>query len=209
LFLRLPPGLSDRRGTVVEEIVRTADIVPTLLDYLDLPASGSFDGRSLRALIEGTPDEPRVAYADQINGYDRNAHMLSKRPDAAFLYVVNDGEWKLIYRPHDPESSELFRVGTDPGELRNLYHTRPGPRRRLLADLAQREPWVTAPFPPPLDGTSGRDLSEALAALGYTASVISDTTWSWTCPEHSSWRSSDPVPCAECDAPPVPVPVRD
>jgi len=65
--------------------VRTADIVPTLLDYLGFEPAEVCDGTTLRGLVEGGAEEPRSAYADQINDYDMNAAMKEQRPDAKFL----------------------------------------------------------------------------------------------------------------------------
>jgi arylsulfatase A-like enzyme len=204
LLLRLPDRLGNRPGSVVEELVRTADIVPTLLDYADVAAGASFDGKSLRPLLEGTETEPRIAYADQINGYDRNAHMVESRPEAAFLYTVTDGEWKLTYRPHMPERSELFNLSKDPEEVRNVYEKRPRERRRLLADLARRRPWVTTPFPP--DGEGGDlDVEGALGALGYASGVVADVAWEWTCVEHDAHRLDAFTRCPDCDEPLLPI----
>ncbi len=207
LLLRLPAGRGNRPGRVVQELVRTADVVPTLLDYADLPAGTSFDGKSLRALIEGTESEPRIAYAEQINGYDRNAHMVRKRPDSAFLYTVSDGQWKLTYRPHMPNKSELFNLKRDPDETRNLYAERQRPRRRLLAELASRAPWVTAPIPP--DGDALDEFAvEVISGLGYVATEVSEVAWAWTCAEHEDHRLDSPGSCPDCDERLIPVKAR-
>lgn len=184
LLLRVPGGPVRR---VVPELVSTVDIAPTLLDYAGLPA-GDLDGRSLRPLVEGRVLEPRVLYADQINGYDQNAKMVEKRPDAAFLYCAIDAEgWKLIYKPHDPAASELYHLTEDPDERDNRYAERADVVERLLEDLAKRNPWVLAPFPD--EGED--DVSGQLSALGYAAGAVSDVEWSWTCPEHPDVREPE------------------
>ena len=188
--------LMEPAGGVVRDMVRTVDIVPTLLDYAALDGTGSqvarafrqtFSGRSLRPLIEGRPLPVAVAYADQINGYDANASMVKKRPDAAYLYTVCDGEWKLTYRPHMPERSELFQLSTDPREERNVLAREREVYLRLMADLARRNPWVLTPFPD--DGSLDPDVATILEDLGYvgTGSGL-ESTWWWTCPAHPELR---------------------
>ncbi|MFT5286293.1 MAG: arylsulfatase A-like enzyme [Planctomycetota bacterium] len=206
LIMRFPSKVEARTNVVVKELVRTADIVPTLLDYLQLPAPVVLDGGSLRGLIEGKEEEPRIAFSDQINGYDRNAHMVGKRPQSAFLYAVNDGNWKLIYRPHAPELSELYRVRTDRKEQENLYGKRADMEIEMLTLLAREAMWVTAPFL--ADGGEQIDASDALGALGYSESVLSDAAWAWTCPVHRSLYFENQDRCTECDELPIPIPAR-
>ena len=80
------PGIEPGRSS--RAMVRTADIPATLYDYLNVPPPGRSCGVSLRPLIEGSPDAPRIAYADQINGFDYNARMVERRPQAKFLFVI-------------------------------------------------------------------------------------------------------------------------
>lgn len=176
-------------GPSVSQMVRTVDIVPTLLDFAGLDGTG-YSGRSLRPLVEGGTLEPAVAYADQVNAYDANASMVVARPDAAFLFTVCDGEWKLTYRPHMFEATELFNLVQDPGETRNLVALHRDVYLRLMADLAARDPWVLAPFPD--DGSAGDSLGQALEGLGYAGGEDggggSDLDWWWTCPAHPDHR---------------------
>ncbi len=176
-------------GKVIPDMVRTVDIAPTLLDLAGFPgALTSISGRSLRPLLEGKTLQPVHAYADQINGYDANASMVRNRPDAAFLYTVCDGVWKLIYRPHMPDGTELFNLQRDPEERRNVIHDNPGVALRLLADLAARNPWVLHEFPVEGEGFSP-DVAAGLAGLGYGGGGGGDTgNWWWTCPAHPDYR---------------------
>jgi arylsulfatase A-like enzyme len=52
-------------GTVVESLVGTIDLLPTLLAWLDLEMDLSLDGRDLTPLLEGTPEQPRLYYTEQ------------------------------------------------------------------------------------------------------------------------------------------------
>ncbi len=180
------PGFSSRR--VVSQLARSIDLYPTVLDYLDIAPEGELGGRSLRPLIEGTEEEPRVAYADQINLWDANAKMLQRRPQADFLHVVMDDQWKLIYAPRDPKTSELYAYREDVHEQNNLFAKQKAVSIRLMQDLAEREPWV---LEPPTSGAGGMDADnmETLSKLGYTAGSVEISSdeianmWQWLCPE--------------------------
>ncbi|MFT4537945.1 MAG: arylsulfatase A-like enzyme [Planctomycetota bacterium] len=197
------PGPSGRQEKAVPELVRTADIVPTILDYSGVSSPRELDGRSLRALLEGNPDELRIGYADQINGYDTNAKMVVRRPDAKFLFCVADGRWKLTYRPHDPVKSELFDLQTDPAELDNLLPkgTHTEKVHELMFELAKRNPWVLQPFPD--EGANTEGMGASLENLGYAEGSVSDIDWSWVCPRHPETLRPERDRCPECEGIPV------
>lgn len=179
LILRIPGEAGGRR---VNELASHVDIVPTILEELGLGGVEGLDGVSLRAVAEGRAGQ-RYAYADQINNYDTNSGVGSKRTDDGFLYGVTDGRWKLIYKPLAPKRSELYDLEADPEEGLNLFDTNQAVRDRLLVELASRESWVTAPF---LDPTAPRDAAaqEALEALGYVGGALMDSDWVFGCIDH-------------------------
>ncbi|MFT5049699.1 MAG: arylsulfatase [Chlamydiales bacterium] len=202
LIIRTPTAAT---RSEIGEVVRTVDIVPTLLDYAGLDVPDFIDGESLRPLIEGRPSAPRIAYADQINGYDTNASMIEKRPDAKYLFCIIDGDWKLTYRPHMLKASELYNLRTDPDELVNRINDHPEIWERLMADLAKRDPWVLEHFAD--DGTADPDVIAQLEALGYAegGSERTPDEWQWTCPGHYDERFSEPGTHAGCGKQLVPV----
>ena len=198
------PGLPP--GQVVADLARTVDIVPTVHDYLGLPEEPDLDGWSLRDTIEQGAKSKRVFYADQVNGYDTNARLTRDVPAASFLYTVGDEKWKLTYRPHMPDQSELFDIENDPLELENLIGKRPEVVLELMEELASRKPWVLEPFPK-VGQESGTGASEALGELGYGVGEVFEQNWEWICPEHTEFRVAQPVPerHAECNRLLVPV----
>ena len=188
-------------GRVVSELARTVDIVPTIEDYLGLEPDAGLDGSSLRDLVEGKPGAPRIAYADQINGYDRNSGLGKNQPEENFLYCIVDGKWKLIYRPHMPAASELFDLDADPKELTNLAASHREEYVRLLEELGTRRPWVLEPLPPDPQGSG--NVGAQLTGIGYTGSEIVHEDWIWTCPAHPDFRqeTADPPRHADCGRP--------
>jgi arylsulfatase A-like enzyme len=201
------PG--EEQVPVVEELVRTKDIFATVLDYMNIAAPERTSGRSLRPLIEGKPDRARVALADQINGFDLNARMLKWRPLDDFVYVAMDRDWKLIYRPNHPSSSELYHLSEDPLEAANLYVQMHPEAIRLKQDLARSAPWVTEPFREEAARADTSEMRQALAALGYVSGDESESElavpqWRWACPEDPSILGDEPSDQRGCSTPLIP-----
>jgi len=201
LILRLPEG---PRGLRVAEQVRTVDIAPSLLAAVGAPALPDVDGAILPGLPRGASGH-RLAYADQLNGYDMNAgRMRRQRPEADHLYSLSDGDWKLIYYPTHPGDSELYRLSQDPDEADNRYADEPAHARRLLGGLARMDPWRTRPF----DGEGAdAEVQSMLAALGYLETEgggEGDQSWRWTCAAHPEVDEGARGACPTCEAPLLP-----
>ena len=99
LFFHIP-GVEAR---AIEQPVQNLDIVPTLLDYLGLPATGlTLEGESLRPLIEaGTAGDP---HQYSLSGPYRS---------------VADGRFKLI-QDLGGDAFWLFDLQKDPGEKHDV-----------------------------------------------------------------------------------------
>jgi arylsulfatase A-like enzyme len=195
------PGEQQRKS--VTDLVRTIDIAPTILDYAGVAPPPRQSGRSLRALIEGKPDEKRVAFGDQINGYDTNAGMAGKRPLDRFLYMAIDWPWKLIYRPLTPEQSLLYKLDDDPHEKTNLFATNRADAVRLLKHLARARPWVRGEFEK-VAATDDGNVQKGLEGLGYLGGDTVNPQWIWVCPEHPEQRMENwDARCPICKEPPV------
>lgn len=197
-----PPEVPEVADTAA--LVRTSDIFPTVLDYVGAAHARPVAGRTLRALMDGKPDAPRWAYADQINGYDLNvAGLLDQRPYDDFVYCAMDARWKLVWRPAHPEQSELFDLANDPRESRNLFAKEAGERTRLQKLLARHGGWVTAPFEPEGSAKDIEAMQGALTALGYASggTPATDARWAYTCVDHPTEQWIDPDPCPRCGEP--------
>jgi len=142
LIVRLPAG---PRGVAQRELVRSIDVLPTILEAAGLAAPQGVEGRSLTEVLRADA-APRTAYADQLNLFDLNAAMLKRRPLDDLLHVAMDRRWKLIYRPRRPELSELYDLEADPRERENLYASRPEEAQRLLALLDASGGFRDEPF---------------------------------------------------------------
>ena len=159
LILKLP-GLDG--GRRVEPLVRTIDILPTVLEALDL-AGPAMEGQSMLALARGGPDDGRVAYADALNLLDAHAPQKMRPEYADNLFCASDARWKLIWHQTKPENVELFDLEADPAELRNLASEHPEQVARLKAFLDERR---VMEVQAPEAGALAPD-KRALEELGY------------------------------------------
>ena len=120
-------------GAVWKERVRLVDLLPTVVELLDvpLPPHASPDGRSILALPRSPEPEPREVYAEAHHAPDDG---LGRDPR---LYSLTVGRWKYVHRP-DVEQHELYDLAQDPGELTNMHASDHPVARTLRAELEAR-----------------------------------------------------------------------
>jgi arylsulfatase A-like enzyme len=139
-------------GMVIEEQVRTIDIMPTLLDLSGTEPPQGIPGRSLGPLIRGGKLPPAPAAA---------VHL----PDNRLEYVVTLWPWKIYYRP-GRGAGELYRLDRDPLEKDNLAKENPGELKRMESEL-----YRLLSYKPLLPGltpiTVDAETRERMRALGY------------------------------------------
>ncbi|WP_139978227.1 sulfatase [Nocardioides litoris] len=133
-----------RPGRVVDTPVITMDVVPTALDLAGASrtrARAELDGISLAPLL--LPGRGRLAPREALF-WDFPHHFAGRPPRSA----IRVGDLKLVQLLRDGRA-ELYDLGRDPGETRDLARSRPGDRRRLAALLDQhvRELEVVPPAP--------------------------------------------------------------
>ena len=148
LIMRLPGRIPE--GSVSRALVELVDIVPTVLDYLGVPADRSakaprdLHGHSLEPLIAGRIPSVRDAVFSEYQHTERA--------------MVRTDRWKLVYRtanaptdwyePVEPPTGrgfELYDLLNDPEEMHDLS-VMPDPA--VVEDLLDRlATWYTR-FPP-------------------------------------------------------------
>jgi arylsulfatase A-like enzyme len=156
LLIKLPGGVGG--GRRVPALARQIDLLPTLLDFLDLPIPPQLEGRSLRSVAFGAQGafEPPIASA-YLDVDQRRVEALR----AGDLELVET----LAYDQPHPRY-ELFDVRADPREAVDLAMARPvalGYLRQLLrgervAERGSLEPQVAQ---------IGDPAAAQLRALGY------------------------------------------
>jgi arylsulfatase len=105
-------------GVRSSALVELTDIVPTLLDVIGLRVPGEMQGMSLVAILTGQrgPDSHR--------GFVRSEyHDALDRFYASHANMIYDGRYKLVVY-HGQEIGELYDLGQDPCEFRNLWDAR-------------------------------------------------------------------------------------
>jgi arylsulfatase A-like enzyme len=133
LVLKWPASVVGSSSTVFEP-VSLVDLVPTLVDGLDLVgAEQGFQGRSLLPLaFDGlTPKRPLYAMTRGVG----NRH-LTPRPH---VLLASNG-WRFFYSPL-LDQSELFRVDEDPLEAKNLATDLPLQALLLRQSLLSQMEW--------------------------------------------------------------------
>ena len=157
LIVRAPyDGLRGRR---VADLVRTVDVLPTVLDLVDLPLGGKVDGQSVVPLMTGAVREMGLgAYAEAV--YPRYHYGWSE------LRSLTSERFKYIEAPRP----ELYDLVQDPHETRNLYDDRRALADRMASVLASVEADGKADVKPAADVDP--DTRARLAALGYVGTFV-------------------------------------
>ncbi len=158
LMIKLPGQLE---GAVVDLPVQHADLLPTILDAVDLPVPAAVEGRSLLPVLEakGRDETPRPVFSHLDLG--RNPHQQS----------VVVGEWKLVRsrsrRQPGPWSFQLYRWRDDPRESLDLAGERPVTAAALSAEIDRHLARSAGALEEGEDAVIDRETEEALRALGY------------------------------------------
>ena len=144
------PGINTRRITGLAQL---ADIMPTILDLLDIPLFRRVQGRSLVPLIKQNQSVNDYVYS----GAAYNFAGGPKRPFSSYPSInesVRDPDWKLIHEVFfsadtvgkfsdnkslkvKEETFELYDLKNDPNELNNTLNAYPEKAKELTARLAE------------------------------------------------------------------------
>ena len=138
---------------VVKAQVRTTDILPTVVDWLDIPPPARLDGASLKPYVDGTQEKDRTAVGETD---------YPLRFGWAPLRSIRADGFKFIEAPRP----ELYDLHADPRELANRYQPSDltvQKFRGMLADIKAKAP--AAPSGAEVQSPQGS--SDALKALGY------------------------------------------
>jgi Flp pilus assembly protein TadD len=159
--LRVPwilrgPGVA--AGTVMEEAVRSVDIVPTLLDLVGKSGScARCQGRSLVSALEGHGLEASPSYAE--------TYFPRLNLGWSELRSLRLGGWKYIQAPEP----ELYDLDADPGETRNLASVNREKLREMAAELERFEDATAGPGTP--GPVADPPTHAILRTLGYSSSA--------------------------------------
>ncbi len=150
------------QGRVIEEAVRTIDLMPTLLELAGLETKGAM-GVSLWPLMEGRKLDLPVYSEAMLYGSTKRALI-----DGALriLYDSQGTHWKLYDLRNDPGET-LDISSNDPAELENLRRELETVYRGLNRDYLDRLGHYKHRISPEEERQNARRAKEALKALGY------------------------------------------
>ncbi|MCP5107448.1 MAG: sulfatase-like hydrolase/transferase [bacterium] len=170
LIFRAPvqfPGKRVKYGNIVE----LADLAPTILDALDIPAPDSYQGRSLLNLMLGKKHAKRnTAYTEAY--YSRLHFGWSE------LNALYHDRWKYIQAPRAQGASaasaeELYDIQKNSAETEDMILENDAERRKLKKRLRDftRQKSVNALVPGRVAKISKKDAGK-LASLGYLTGTM-------------------------------------
>ncbi len=154
---------------IVEGQVRSIDILPTVLDYLDVDPPPGVEGVSLRSRVAGG-DEPGLPVASEATTYGTERRSL--RTDRykyveRFSYgqLAQPVSWGLPLTP----LHELYDLDQDPGEITDLASDHPEVVRDLSEVLYRMLALGEAPEgrDPESERSRSGELTDVLRSLGY------------------------------------------
>ena len=157
-IIRHPDGIG--RGRRIDGLVQSVDLMPTLLDFMDIDASDleltytepqqSSTSRNIfpqdlpthrrRVALTGHSLAPMmVGQADEVRDFICGGHHNRE-------WFIKDHEWSLLLPIDGSRPPELYCLTTDPGEHDNVIHQHPDIAARMevavhrfIRDLDQRE----------------------------------------------------------------------
>lgn len=101
-FIMKYPNIDKR---IINNQTQLIDILPTVLDSLNIEIPNQLQGESLLPLIEGKDNKDRTAYSELDN-----------------LVSVRTSNFKLIYDKVSKKKLELYNLNEDPKEQRNIIN---------------------------------------------------------------------------------------
>ncbi len=148
-------------STRVPTVVRSQDVMPTVLALAGIEIPSSVRGRSLVPLMTGAATDL------ELDAYSESLYALNHFGWAA-PRSLRAGRYKVIDLPRP----ELYDLDLDPGERTNVFQERRALGDRLLQQLRNVDAQARATNPPPVDA----ETRARLAALGYIGSGPSART---------------------------------
>ena len=113
-----------QKGLVVDAQARTTDILPTVLGLTNIPIPQELNGASLVPLIKGEDKSGRALFGETD---------YPLRWGWAPLRALRADNMKLIEAPRP----ELYRLDSDPGEVKNLYSADGAQVQTLRTEMAK------------------------------------------------------------------------
>jgi len=126
------PGKPSTPAIDKQHLVSGLDILPTLCDYAGLAIPESFEGLSLRPLIENKDATLQEPWRD---------HLVLEINDRTEVRMVRTHRYKYIVYAKGDTPEQLFDLDQDPYETRNLID-QPNMKKNVAAHRAMLQNWI-------------------------------------------------------------------
>jgi len=152
------------KGILIPGVIRSVDIVPTLLDLVKIPVDVfDMDGTSLLPAIEEGRSVGRIAYSENLQEWEteENALRQSLRSDAFhFIRNLHDGTEEWYDSQKDPEERKNLINDMQKSRFKELLVLRKVMNDKILKAASSNKEW----------SREEKDrIHERLRRLGYTA----------------------------------------
>ena len=110
------------KGKIIKQRVQNIDIMPTIMDMLNVPLIDRIDGISLLPLLKGETLKCReFIFAESLEEHFKGHKRIFFPGIKGKWRTMIIGDWKIIYIPH-PQNDifELYNLKDDPDEKNNL-----------------------------------------------------------------------------------------
>ena len=126
-------GASTPAGRKIQNLVRSIDIMPTILDLIGYPDEyrpKDIEGKSMLRLWEN----PNAMDADTLIAYGETAYPKEIYGKSPLFSIIQDN-MKLIYHSEVPDESEFYDLTLDPHELNNIYSKEQEREREFIGTI--------------------------------------------------------------------------
>jgi arylsulfatase A-like enzyme len=129
LIIKYPK--STDKGRRVDRIVRSIDIIPTILETVGIDASPfDMDGKSVQRIVLGREDQNRTYFSDFSRGGSSELRPI--------MVCTNQDFYKFILnRRPSPPKTFLFDLAEDVRETKNLENTQPAREREMFQSILE------------------------------------------------------------------------
>jgi arylsulfatase A-like enzyme len=156
-------------GWRIDVMVRSIDIMPTILDFLNVPASPHTQGVSLLPALKGDLEERPILLEATLHYFESEnlAH------DPIMITGLRTGQWKLVHVTVERQDGtgwmgELYNVVEDPDELNDVKDEQPEKFDELTDEMRALIRTNSADSLPKTNYLKMTDETrEKLKALGY------------------------------------------
>lgn len=140
-------------GAIQSQMADVCDLFPTILSLagIETPADHRVDGQRLNTLLTGQPDNQRRDTF--LMHYPHGPHR------SEYFTVYREGPWKVVYhyvpgKVSNHRHYELFHLGDDPFEQRDLSLSHPAELDRMMRGLIAALEQHQAAYPVAEDGST-------------------------------------------------------